>query len=227
MPVQGEYELYYNELPASSRAYMEQVWGAPPGEGMTLNNKLIITGLQFGNVLVMVQPKRGCYGAKCTGEVCKILHDPACPPPHQYLASYRYLRDVFNADAVVDIGTDGSAEYLPGKASGLCETCWPSIVLDSLPGLYLYNAGVISEGMITKRRMNSVVVDYLPVSGMGVDEKTSALLRLIDDYNNSLLLDNGQAPALKSQIERLIEQLNKEIPVVKGIVSARPIRQGK
>jgi cobaltochelatase CobN len=216
MPVKGEYEGYYNKIPASSRKYMEQVWGAPPGEGMTLNNKLIITGLQFGNVLVMVQPKRGCYGAKCTGEVCKILHDPACPPPHQYLASYRFLQNVFKADAVIDIGTDGSAEYLPGKASGLCEACWPSIVLDSLPSLYLYNTGVISEAMIAKRRMNSVIVDYLPAASMGVDEKTSALSRLIDDYNNSQLLDNGQAQVLKSRIEKLVE----ELPLVKGMVDS-------
>jgi cobaltochelatase CobN len=45
----GEYEKYYAELPASSREYMERVWGAPPGEGMVLEGKLIVTGLQFGN----------------------------------------------------------------------------------------------------------------------------------------------------------------------------------
>ena len=138
---------------------------------MVLDGHLIITGLDFGNVLVMVQPKRGCYGAKCTGEVCKILHDPACPPPHHYLATYRYLRNIFKADAVVEIGTDGSLEYLPGKANALSETCWPTIVLDNLPSLYLYNAGVISEGMIAKRRINSVILDYLPPASMGVDEK--------------------------------------------------------
>ena len=35
----------------------------------------------------MIQPKRGCYGAKCNGEVCRILHDPELSPPHHWLAS--------------------------------------------------------------------------------------------------------------------------------------------
>jgi cobaltochelatase CobN len=213
MSVKSEYEAYYLDLPETSREYMEQVWGVPPGEGMTLNGDLIITGLSFGNAVVMVQPKRGCYGAKCTGEVCKILHDPTCPPPHQYLATYRYLRDVFKANAVIDIGTDGSTEYLPGKVSGLSSECWPSIILDSLPSLYLYNAGVISEGMIVKRRMNSVILDYLPPASMGVDEKSAELSRLIDEYQNAIALDSGQASLLESRMESLI----KENPAVERI----------
>jgi cobaltochelatase CobN len=115
------YHTYYQELPPALRTYMEETWGKPPGEGMVLEGDLIITGLQFGNVTIMVQPKRGCYGAKCTGEVCKILHDPACPPPHQYLATYRFIQRIFQADAIVDMGTDGSLEYLPGKINDLSE----------------------------------------------------------------------------------------------------------
>lgn len=38
-------------------------------------------------------------GAKCTGEVCKILQDPACPPSHQFLATYWYLAYNWCADA--------------------------------------------------------------------------------------------------------------------------------
>ena len=159
MPIAGEYELFYNELADKSREYMEKTWGAPPGEGMVLDGKLIITGVRFGNVLVMVQPKRGCYGAKCTGEVCKILHDPSCPPPHQYLATYRYIERVFAADACIDVGTDGSLEYLPGKSNGLSELCWPGIVLGSTPSFYAYNTGVINEALLAKRRMNAIVVD--------------------------------------------------------------------
>ena len=207
MPVQGEYETYFQALPEASRAYMELVWGPPPGEGMVLDGELIITGLRFGNVLVMVQPKRGCYGAKCTGEVCKILHDPACPPPHQYLAAYRYIRDGFAADALIDVGTEGSTEFLPGKTNALSAECWPLIVQDSLPSLYAYSAGVLGEAMLAKRRMNAVILDYLPPASMGADENSRRLAGLINEYQNALQLDNNQAPALKQSIETLAAQL--------------------
>ncbi len=113
---------------------------------MVLDGKIVITGLDLGNVRVMVQPKRGCHKAKCTGEVCKILHDPVCPPPHQYLATYRYIQECFHADACIHVGTDGSLEYLPGKVTGMSDHCWPDIVLGELPNFYLYHTGVPSEG---------------------------------------------------------------------------------
>ena len=203
MPVAGEYELFYNELPEELRDYTEKTWGVPPGEGMVLDGNLIITGVRFGNVLVMIQPKRGCYGAKCTGEVCKILHDPACPPPHQYLATYRYIERVFGADACIDIGTDGSLEYLPGKSNGLSELCWPGIVLGSTPSLYAYNAGVINEGLVVKRRINSVIVDYLPPSSTGADENSRRLVRRIDDYFRAKEIGNGQEKEAESDIHLL------------------------
>ena len=214
MPVNGEYDRYFAQLPQANREYMERVWGEPPGEGMVVGDSLVITGLVFGNVLMMIQPKRGCYGAKCTGEVCKILHDPACPPPHQYLAAYRYLRDVFEADAIIDIGTDGSAEYLPGKVSGLSETCWPSIVSDSMPSLYAYNVGAVSESMLAKRRLNSVITDYLTPASMGVDEKATELSRLIDEYQNATQLGSSQVGLLREKIMLLLD----EVPAAKRII---------
>ncbi|MCL2136208.1 MAG: cobaltochelatase subunit CobN [Coriobacteriia bacterium] len=206
MPVAGEYEGYFNELPVELQETMVKTWGDAPGEGMVLGDKLVITGINFGNVTVMVQPKRGCYGAKCTGEVCKILHDPACPPPHQYLATYRYIEHVFKADALVDMGTDGSVEYLPGKANGLSALCWPNVIIGSLPSIYAYNAGVTNEGLIAKRRMNSVIVDYLPPASSGVDEQSRLLLRRIEEYFQSLALANDQDQEAEQEIRKLIDE---------------------
>ena len=76
-------------------------------------------GLAFGNATVHVQPKRGCFGAKCDGQVCKILHDPDCPPPHQYLATYHSIEEIFGADVIVQVGTHGNLEFFPGKGVGL------------------------------------------------------------------------------------------------------------
>ncbi|PKG31140.1 cobaltochelatase subunit CobN, partial [Methanoregula sp.] len=81
-----DYCKWYDTLEPEFRKSVTSTWGDPPGEGMVFEGKLLITGISFGNVLVCCQPKRGCYGPKCDGRVCKILHDPRCPPPHQYLA---------------------------------------------------------------------------------------------------------------------------------------------
>lgn len=158
----NEYRGFYNRLPAKARDQMSQSWGEPPGEAMVTGDHIVVTGLDFGNARVMVQPKRGCYGAKCTGEVCKILQDPNCPPSHHYLATYFYVRHIFNADACVHVGTHGSLEYLPGKATGLSESCFPDIAIGDLPNLYIFNANSASQGLTAKRRGYAVTVDHLP-----------------------------------------------------------------
>ncbi|MDR0722304.1 MAG: cobaltochelatase subunit CobN [Treponema sp.] len=207
MPVKEVYEPYYRGLPRELQDHMEKTWGPPPGEGMVSNGDIIITGLQFGNITLMVQPKRGCYGPKCTGEVCKILHDPACPPPHQYLASYRYMEQVLKADACVEIGTKGSLELLPGKTNALSEWCWPHAVLGSLPELYIYHAGVTTEGLIAKRRAQAIIVDHLPRASMGVDKKSRGLSDRIAAYTRDRELDNGHQERLEQEIRGLVADI--------------------
>ena len=196
-----EYSLYFSGLPQKLQDDMNASWGEPPGEGMVLGSEILITGILFGNVLTAVQPKRGCYGAKCTGEVCRILHDPACPPPHQYFAVYSYIRNVFNADAVIDVGSDGNCEYLPGKANGLSELCWPHVIMGTLPSFYIYNAGAVNESLCAKRRMNSVIVDHLPVPYAGHSSEEKLLLRRISDYTAAA------EGAQTEQIERELREL--------------------
>lgn len=156
-----EYFRFYDQMPEQAKRKMEKNWGMPPGEAMVLKDSIVITGIRFGNILLMIQPKRGCYGAKCTGEVCKILQDPACPPTHQYMASYFYGAEVFEADAWVHIGTHGSLEFLPGKASGISGACFSDIAVGNTPNFYIFNANCTSGAMHAKRRSYAVIVDHL------------------------------------------------------------------
>ncbi|MDD4400864.1 MAG: cobaltochelatase subunit CobN [Desulfitobacteriaceae bacterium] len=161
----------------------------------------------FGNVTVLVQPKRGCYGAKCTGEVCKILQDPNCPPPHHYLATYRFVEDIFQAHAVLHVGTHGSLEFLPGKANALSKSCYPDLVLGCLPNLYIYNAGVGTEGILAKRRTNAVILDHLPGIYEVFNNAVRQLVIIIDNYFEAANIGSGQVQALKTILREQIAQI--------------------
>ena len=101
--------------------------------------------------------------ARCDGTVCKILHDPDIPPPHQYFATYRYLENDFGADCIVHVGTHGNLEFLPGKGVGLSNACSTDAALGTLPHLYIYNADNPSEGSIAKRRSYATLIDHMQV----------------------------------------------------------------
>ncbi len=211
------YLEWFGELPESTRARITGAWGNPPGEekdgipaAMVYEGSILVTGLRFGNAVVCVQPKRGCAGARCDGQVCKILHDPSVPPPHQYVATYKWLSREFGADAVVHVGTHGNLEFLPGKATGLSSGCIPDVAIDTMPNLYIYNADNPPEGTIAKRRSNAVLVDHMQtvmVQGElygDLDE----LERLLTEYARYLQVEPAKAHTISHMIADRVKALN-------------------
>lgn len=163
-----EYLPWFRELPEKTQAEMIKTWGQPIGEeidgvppAMVYEDTICITGVSYGNALVCVQPKRGCAGSRCDGTVCKILHDPHCPPTHQYFATYRYFERIYKADVIIHVGTHGNLEFLPGKGTGLSDGCFPDICIGTMPNLYIYNADNPPEGTIAKRRALATIVDHM------------------------------------------------------------------
>jgi cobaltochelatase CobN len=175
-----DYMPWFQELPQKAREKVFEDWGEFPGQGMVWDEdgpspRLVISGLRFGNLTLLIQPKRGCYGAKCTGEVCRILHNPAISPPHHWLATYKYLQD--NCHAVIHLGTEGALEYLPGKRAALSGACFPEISLGVLPNIYVYVMDAPGEGLMAKRRGRAVIVDHLvPPGRLAPDSEASQKL---------------------------------------------------
>lgn len=202
----AEYRKYYERLSCKNKEKVEELYGKPPGEGMVLDGKLILTGLNLGNVLVMLEPKRGCYGPKCTGEVCKILQDPYCPPPHQYLASFWYIREHFKADALVRLGTHGAAEFLPGKGHALSKDCWPDIVAGELPVYYIYHSDIPSEALTAKRRSYAVLKSHLPATGCVQEEWHKKMKRLLTEWEEARTTNSGNEELLIGKIYELLEE---------------------
>lgn len=217
-----EYEAWFNTLSPKVRKRMNDAWGKPPGEemngvpaAMVYDGKILVTGVQYGNAVVCVQPKRGCAGARCDGQVCKILHDPDIPPPHQYMATYRYLERDFGADVIVHVGTHGNLEFLPGKGTALSADCYPDIAIGDGPHLYIYNADNPAEGTIAKRRSYATLVNHMQtvmVQG-GLYEELEELGTFLGEYEQIKETDPGRAHALQHLILEAIRKTNldKEI----------------
>ncbi len=203
------YRRHFSSLPEKAKKQIVKAWGEPPGKevngvppAMLYNNNIVITGINFGNVVVMMQPKRGCAGSRCDGKVCKILHDPDVPPPHQYIATYFYIEKIFRAHAIIHVGTHGNLEWLPGKGAGLSAWCWPDIAIGVLPHLYIYNSDNPAEGIVAKRRSYATIVNHMQasMSTSGTYGTLQKLDELMGEYERAKDRDKARAHRLKHKI---------------------------
>lgn len=211
------YQEWFDELPSDLRDRMIAAWGEPPGKeqdgippAMLYDGDIVISGLRWGNAVICTQPKRGCAGSRCDGQVCRILHDPETPPPHHYLATYRYLERIFGADVIIHMGTHGTLEFLPGKSAALSASCLPDAVLGSMPLLYIYNSDNPPEGTIAKRRGSAVLVDHMQTA-MAATGPYGLLKELEErsaEYRKYSGSEKAKAHAAQHQIIDLVRKAN-------------------
>ena len=144
---------------------IEAQWGPAPGRQLSNGKSIFVLGRQFGNVLVAVQP-----GFGYEGDPMRLMFEKGMAPTHAFSAFYRYLREDFEAHAVLHFGTHGALEFMPGKQSGMAGSCWPDRLIADLPNIYLYASNNPSEGAIAKRRAGATLVSYLtpPVAQSGL-----------------------------------------------------------
>ncbi len=191
----GQYRAWFDALDAGFQENVVDEWGDPP------ERPFAVPGVEFGNVLVTVQPPRG-FGM----DPSKVYHDSDLQPPHDYVAFYRWLRNAYAADAVVHLGTHGSVEWLPGKTVGLNGESAPDQLVDDIPNVYPYIVNNPGEGTQAKRRSYAAVVDYLtpPMANAGTYDDLAELEELADRYREAGMedarTDNGE------QLEQLIRE---------------------
>lgn len=230
-----DYELWFMKLSTRVRKLMIDAWGLPPGEykdgipaAMVYKGSIVVTGVCYGNAVVCAQPKRGCAGSRCDGQVCKILHDPDVPPTHQYLATYRYLEDDFGADVIIHVGTHGNMEFLPGKGVGLSADCFPDIAIGTAPHVYIYNADNPPEGTIAKRRGYACLVDHMQTvhTQAGLYGDLEEVDRLLEEYETAKY-DKAREHALGHLLMDAIKKANLDCEIrlthgmpVSGMVAA-------
>lgn len=193
----AEYTCFFNALPEPSRTAVTARWGAPERDPAFLSGAFQIAARRFGNTVVAIQPPRGyAIDPKAT------YHDPDLVPPHGYLAFYAWLRTTFCADAIVHVGKHGNLEWLPGKALGLSETCWPEIALGPTPVIYPFIVNDPGEGAQAKRRSSAVIVDHLMpgVTRAEIHGPLAELETLIDEYYLATGVDRRRRDYLRAEI---------------------------
>ena len=202
VPVE-RYRSWFAQWPETVQRAIQEAWGPPPGNILRWGDTLIIPGLRYGNVFVGVQPARG-YGDNPVA----IYHSPDLAPTHQYVAFYAWLREIFQADAIVHVGKHGNLEWLPGKALALSEACYPDLTLGNLPLIYPFVINDPGEGTQAKRRAHAVVVDHLiPVmTTADTYNELAKLEQLMDEYVRVQTLDPSKLPLIEAQIWQLVEE---------------------
>ncbi|MCL6088082.1 MAG: cobaltochelatase subunit CobN [Actinobacteria bacterium] len=183
---------FFNYLPAENKEKLTSDWGEAPGKVMVIKDNVLIPGIINGNIFIGVQPRRGFLE-----DPAKIYHDPEVSPPWQYLGYYRWIRDIFKADAIMHIGKHGSLEWLPGKAIGLSENCYPDLAILDLPNIYSYIINNPSEGTCAKRRSYACIIDHLvPVMNNADSYGMMAEIEvLLKDYYDVKTMDVKKIPA--------------------------------
>ena len=206
------YRRWFSSLPNGLRQKLTSQWGEPPGELYTDGDDLVLASLQFGHVVVLIQPPRG-FGEHPVA----IYHDPDLPPSHHYLAAYRWLDEQFGADAIIHLGKHGTLEWLPGKGLGLSAQCAPDAVLRDVPLIYPFIVNDPGEGTQAKRRAHAVIVDHLvpPMARADSYGELAKLEQLLDEYATVAALDPDKLPAVRAQIWSLVDtaQLHHDLGV--------------
>lgn len=194
----AEYETIAGE--ASTRA--REVWGPPPGNLNSDGRNLLVYGRRYGNVFVGVQPSFGYEG-----DPMRLLFAHGATPHHGFIAYYRWLDKVFDADCHLHFGTHGALEFMPGKQVGLDSRSWPDLLIGDRPNLYFYSINNPSEGTIAKRRALATLIGYLtpPLENAGLYRELGTLKGMILSWYES----PSEDPRRRRIFEALVEKTDE------------------
>jgi cobaltochelatase CobN len=200
-----EYITWFNRLPEAFKKPVIAQWGQPRDCAiMTRDGKLVFPMVKLGNVVLLPEPARGW-----TDDPMKLYHDTTLYPHHQYIAAYLWLKEKFQADAMIHLGTHATYEWLPGKQAGLAPSDPPEIMLGAIPNIYPYIGDDVGEGIQAKRRGRGVIIDHLtpPMREADLHHEYKQLSDLFKQYETARAGGSETAAEYRNQIGQLVEKL--------------------
>lgn len=217
------YQTWFDNLPQDVTQPIIDKYGQPSESGMLRMHNgemmFVIPRMELGNMIVLPQGVRGETAKQHAAQ----YHSTKSVINHSYLAIYLYARDVFNADAVVHLGTHGSQEWLSGKERGLSVYDAPNLAIGNIPVFYPYIIDNVGEAMQAKRRGRATMISHLTpgFAKAGLYTEVAKLNELITNY---LMLDEGQTKSnTQQEIIKLAKQLNmlKDLDLDEATLAAR------
>ncbi len=193
----ASYQRFYDTLSPRVRRELADGWGPAPGAAYRVGDDVYVAGITLGNIFVMIQPPRG-FGENPLA----VYHSGELVPTHHYLGAYRWLRDEFRVDAIVQCGKHGTLEWLPGKSLGLSGDCYPAIAQADVPLFYPFIVDDPGEGTQAKRRAHACIIDHLipPMTKAQTYDELAKLQRLLGEYAAAERVDPDKAPLIASAI---------------------------
>jgi cobaltochelatase CobN len=198
----SHYKTFFETLPVQIQDEVTARWGAPEADPFFVDGAFALPLTRFGNVMIGIQPARG-YNINPT----ESYHSPDLVPPHNYLATYAFLRREFGAHAFVHMGKHGNLEWLPGKSLALSPSCYPEAVLGLVPHIYPFIVNDPGEGTQAKRRSAAVIIDHLtpPLTRAESHGPMRDLEALVDEYYQAAGSDPRRLKILSRQIAELMQ----------------------
>lgn len=157
-------------------------WGEAPGLSMVVGDRMVFPGLQFGNVFIGPQPPRGWEVDE------ELLHaNTTFPPTHQYVGFYHWLKEDFQADALVYLGRHSTREFLPRRRAGLTGDDYPDLLSGNIPLIYPYIVDGVGEGIQAKRRALGVMISHLtpPLAATELYDELLELRQLVETWESA------------------------------------------
>ncbi len=192
----ADYLQALSTLPATLREGVTEAWGPPENDPLCDGTNLRFRALRLGAMFVAIQPDRALSETRKAS-----YHDASLPPCHGYIGFYLWLRHVEAVDAIIQLGTHGTLEWLPGKALALSEACAPEALLGPTPLIYPFIVNNPGEAAQAKRRTAAVIISHLtpPLGKVESHGELAAFEALFDEYAAAQEMDPKRA-AMLSQI---------------------------
>jgi len=179
------YKKWFEQLPQDLHNFILKSWGPVEQSNIMIwadasgKQYLVIPAVRYGNIIFTPQPARGWEQ-----DIKKLYHDVTVAPHHQYAAFYLWLKNGLKADAIANIGTHGTHEWLPGKEVGFTAADPPEALIQDLPSIYPYTVDDVGEGLQAKRRGMAVIIDHMtpPFDKAGLNKELKELAGLLNDY---------------------------------------------
>lgn len=159
-------------------------WGDAPGTVMTSGEKILIPGIELGNVFLGVQPARPPLKGQDLSERLMIRQSRLIISISPFTAGWRQSGGQMQS---CTLGLTALAEFTKGKEVGMSASCFPDLLIGDMPHLYFYHVTNASEAVIAKRRLYATIISHNnpPFTSSDLYEDYVLLQNLIDEHGEA------------------------------------------